>query len=368
MQTLTQRQTTVGKAPVIFQLAKRNVNSSYEGRYFPPSTNIPNEDVVFDPIKGEDRMIRFVVGETSIYVDEQREYEAKQLENALRASQILFDRGTLTVDPRERLLLSYLRATNYNATNPNRKDYKRVIFKEVVAGVEEKVSNEKLFNEAEAIVSINKMPFGELVTYAKVLGVDTNKETEEIKHNMIVIAKRNPTQFLNGMNDRNMKRKYHILNAVDNQIIEVNKLQNSVSWFNGMVIHQARLGEDVVDSFVAFTFAGKEGIMIYDEIKRLLSQKGVKVGEEAKSEPKQEVIAPVKNEFQDSPTPKIDSYRKDFATMLKDLNEKGLCEKSGSWFKFNFEYNGATYKVQGANMFKIDLSNAELANIIEQLL
>ena len=59
----------------------------------------------------------------------------------------------------------------------------------------------------DAVQSALKMPLNELVGYAKVLGVNTNKSVDEIRWDMKVQAEKNPKAFLAGMNDPRTEMK-----------------------------------------------------------------------------------------------------------------------------------------------------------------
>jgi hypothetical protein len=59
------------KKPTIFRLTKMNPNPATEGRYYPINFRIPSVDEIYDEETGTNRKIRYVIGEQSIFEDEQ---------------------------------------------------------------------------------------------------------------------------------------------------------------------------------------------------------------------------------------------------------------------------------------------------------
>ena len=98
----------------IFNLVKRNPQGGY-----PATADIPEEDEVYmewtDKKSGEEksglRHIRFAIGESSIYVDEQ---SAKA---ETRRGKIKFTDGLLTVNEMEKTKIEFLEVCNYNKSN-----------------------------------------------------------------------------------------------------------------------------------------------------------------------------------------------------------------------------------------------------------
>tara|TARA_R100000541_G_scaffold59249_2_gene72501 strand:- start:476 stop:1567 length:1092 start_codon:yes stop_codon:yes gene_type:complete len=98
----------------IFNLVKRNPQGGY-----PATADIPEEDEVYmewtDKKSGEEksglRHIRFAIGESSIYVDEQSD------KAETRRGKIKFTDGLLTVNEMEKTKIEFLEVCNYNKSN-----------------------------------------------------------------------------------------------------------------------------------------------------------------------------------------------------------------------------------------------------------
>jgi len=112
------------------------------------------------------------------------------------------------------------------------------------------------------------MPLNELVGYAKVLGVNTNKSVDEIRWDMKIQAEKNPKAFLSGMNDPRTEMKQLLLMAEESGIISMKK--TGVTWVSsGNTICVPAIGVKPIERMVDFCSEG-EGEQIYAEIERRL--------------------------------------------------------------------------------------------------
>lgn len=357
---------------VLFEIIQ-SATSSYDKSTPPGTSIIPNDDEIYDRTTGKTRHIRYLKGETSIYVDEQRERDKEELQQALFASMIEFRQGVLIVSPMEALLMQYLRMTNRNSENPNRNPDRPAFFREVKPGVKEQKNLATEFDSSEAVYAVKNMKATDLTTYAKVLGINTDREIEEIKWDMVILAKKNPTTFLNGLKDKNLKRKYFVLEAIDRRILDRNQAAGNISWFNGSVIFQARLGTEVTDEFVQYTFASKDGEMVYTEIKNRLAPYILTDDEPVKKEEKKDTPPPAENnDFVASKTPKVDSYKGDYKKLIADLVAKEKAKRLGTaWVEFPFklnEWDVKNFKCQGDRALAIEIKNPIIADNIEKLI
>ena len=246
--------------PSIYQLLKSRKDRNGKTQ-FPIVYMIKSEDVIFDAVTGENRKIRYVAGETSIYADEQSE-------NAKMRDPISFTNGFLFVDHTNPTLKKYLDACNANADNPNRMKGKVPSFRLKDQSRDAKKDIEKVTNVMDAVQAALKMPLNELVGYAKVLGVNTNKSVDEIRWDMKIQAEKNPTAFLAGMNDPRTEMKQLLLMAEESGIISMKK--TGVTWVSsGNTICVPAIGVKPIERMVDFCSEG-EGEQIYAEIERRL--------------------------------------------------------------------------------------------------
>jgi len=228
---------------------------------YPVVSLLKAEDIIFDPETGENKKIRYVPGEASIFSDEQSD-EAKMREP------IAFTNGFLFVEHTNPTLKKYLDTCNANGSNPHRVKSKSIMFniKDDEKSAQDKIS--KVADVMDAVQSALKMPLNELVGYAKVLGVNTNKSVDEIRWDMKVQAEKNPKAFLAGMNDPRTEMKQLLLMAEESGIISMKK--TGVTWVSsGNTICVPAIGVKPIERMVDFCSEG-EGEQIYSEIERRL--------------------------------------------------------------------------------------------------
>ncbi len=241
---------------MISKAKKRNGQPQY-----PVVSLLKAEDIIFDPEKGENRKIRYVPGETSIFADEQPE-------GVRMREPISFNNGFLFVDHTNPTLKKYLDTCNANGSNPHRIKSKSILFKQQD---EEKSAQDKIAQVADvmdAVQSALKMPLNELIGYAKVLGVKTDKSVDEIRWDMKVQAEKNPKAFLAGMNDPRTEMKQLLLMAQESGVIKMDK--KAITWVSsGNTICVPAIGVKPIERMVDYCSEG-EGEQIYAEIERRL--------------------------------------------------------------------------------------------------
>ena len=269
------------RKPTIFQLTKINPNPATEGRYYPISYRIPSVDEIFDEETGTNRKIRYVIGEQSIFEDEQT------TKNPV-IGDIVFVNGQLIVPYQKPVLRDFLFASNYNKSNENRIPSMKQIFETLDFEKEAKEDLESLELEFQAIEMAMNIEPQEMVALCKVLGINTDRSMYEIKHDFMRFVKNNPFDFIESLNDPRIERKQVIVEALDNKIISSNTTKRTIDWGgkNGQTISIVPIGVDPIDSFVEFTFE-KDGEEVYRRVVSML---------EAKLKPKKQTAKKAKAE------------------------------------------------------------------------
>ena len=239
----------------VFVLNHINQNPSYQtgrgaGVHYPPSYRMLLEDQVFDPLTGITRVIRFIPGEKSIWKDEQTPDDKIPKKN----SHLEFINGDKRVDGHQTQLVQYLMTTNKNGNNPNRDKSVKAAFYTVdpSQGLKTSMDQDKLLSDATHFCYNGN--WDEVAAYASVLGIPSGLDVSEVRYSLVLKAKLDPKKFLDGLNSRNMKRKYFIMEAVKAGVIVRNTSNNTISWKDGGVITQAPLGKDLIDDFVDASF------------------------------------------------------------------------------------------------------------------
>lgn len=215
------------------------------------------------------RTIRYIPGETSIYLDEQ----TSDRDVPKKKYSVEFLAGHKTVSGDEPLLLEWMMKSNFNDTNPNRRKDVKPLFELIdTAKIIDKVM-ENSKNESDALSFAFTGDWDEVLGYARVLGVNLNQSPQEVRYHLSQIAKRTPNnpdgpeKFLAGKNNPVNKKKYNVLKAIDSGYLVINHANNSISWGNNLLdpLYTAAMGKDVVDGFVNL-LATDTGKLIYDAI------------------------------------------------------------------------------------------------------
>ena len=228
---------------------------------YPVVSLLKAEDIIFDPTTGENKKIRYVPGEASIFAEDQPE-------GVKMREPITFNNGFLFVEHTNPTLKLYLDTCNANGSNPHRIKSKSILFnvKDDEKNAKDKIS--QVADVMDAVQAALKMPLNELVGYAKVLGVNTNKSVDEIRWDMKIQAEKNPKGFLAGLNDPRTEMKQLLLMAEESGIISMTK--SAVTWVSsGNTICVPAIGVKPIERMVDFCSEG-EGEQIYAEIERRL--------------------------------------------------------------------------------------------------
>jgi hypothetical protein len=314
-----------------------NPNPKKKGRYYPNSEIIPPVDEVY--VRWEDengvtqegrRLIRYVPGERSIFADEQSE----QANDKRRWGRIKLRDGAIVVGAKEITLLQFLRTSDMCGTKENRDESKNILYRENVPGkaAREYLEDEK--SEVERLYKVHNMNRDELVAYAMVLGVRyEDKLTEDLKADILVMAKRNPAQFDAVKTTKNNKVMYQLQKAIDYGVINVGT--DSVFWKSGKEIVTAPLSEEPLNFLAKYISETEDGQVIYDEIMRIINPEVGDTVEDA-----EKVYEEVEMSAKDLLQAGIDS---------------GIITKTGKWYSekdsvkgdphYNFAY-GATAAIK----------------------
>lgn len=258
-------------------------------------TGIKSEDIINDPRKevydpktqkyiknnnfGKQTKIRLAEGEPSIFVDEQSDGD-------IRLVRLGFTSGHLMVDlDQEPAKAEFLRVTNVNkeqawedkdgniipvVRRPNR----RVVFFELNKKKLAKDEVDRDIMLADAITKIKSFGRTELIKYGRVLGIDTDidRDTEELRRDMIMDAKYSPDDFFDLIEDESyVDAQDAIYTGVENGII-LSHNDGSFQWYNAGIIYKPSKGEDPIESFTDFLVHTEDGKAVYRKLMSLIGR------------------------------------------------------------------------------------------------
>ena len=253
------------KKPSIYQLIHNGGKDKRGRTIYPVVYMIKAEDIIYDSKKDINRKIRYIPGESSIFEDEQKK-------DAKVKSPITFNSGLLFVDRTNPSLKKYLDLCNLNQSNLDRDKSTRPAFKLLTPEVDAQKKLERSMAELDAVKVALEMPLDKMIGYAKVLGINVNKSTDEIRYDMKVRAEKDPKAFIEGMDDPMTELKETLMRACQYNIISIGN--SKVNWIQGdqrPIITHVPLGVKGIDHMAQYCMS-KKGEGTLDHIKLMLSK------------------------------------------------------------------------------------------------
>jgi len=197
---------------------------------------------IFDKETGNVREMRYCPNEPSIWRDEQSDNAKKQA--------VVFRNGSLVVPKEKPNLMAYLDLHPANQANggnafklvDNKKDAEQNLARE--------------FSVSEAIIAVRDKSIDELLPVAIYFGMDINRETSELRFDLLQKAKRDPEEFLSAFNSPIVKVRATVSQAASYQIISLK--EDGAYWFdsNKMIVANPA-GHDADDTLSRFLMTEK---------------------------------------------------------------------------------------------------------------
>lgn len=247
--------------PVVFRLLKRAEKPSTQGRHYPLSFRLPSIDQIYDEKAGKARVIRYAIGEQSVFQDEQK--NEKPI-----IGDVIFSNGSIIVNKRETLLLDYLKSSNYYQSNTNRMPGITPLYDIVDNSINAESTVNDIELEHTAVDTALKMTPQQLVAYCEANRIDSNRSIYELKHDVLALAKREPLKFLETASNPATDMTQIIKDAVKFKIIYMNKTKREFGFLNGKdkeFIVAVPQGQDMIEFFVEYCMTD-EGAEAYEVI------------------------------------------------------------------------------------------------------
>lgn len=211
---------------------------------------IRTEVTIFDKEMNRVRQIRYCPNEPSIYIEEQSEHA--------RREHVIFREKMLFVPADKPNLLEFLFVHPDNKANGGK------LFEMIDKSRSAEEELEREFTQFEAIAMVRDKDISELLPVAMFLGINTNRKSAEIRRDLLMDAKKNPTRFVELFDNPQVKCKSAVLQAIDFQIL--NKKADGMYWFDtNRLIVTAAAGLDPVDVMTRFCLTEK-GAPVYDRL------------------------------------------------------------------------------------------------------
>lgn len=200
------------------------------------------------------REIRYCPSENSIFRDEQSDLSVRK--------SIVFNEGRIFVRPDQPNLRKYLDAHPGNKVNGGKMFY---------LVDQKKNSKEKLDKEfvmAEAINMIRTKDLNELLSVAVSYGINIDRAVDEIKHDLMIAAKKSPQKFIEAFDSPTVKMKTKLTLAKKYQIIKFDK--EGMKWYDSnKLIVSVPVGKDPIEVGVRYLLT-EAATSVVEEIDRQL--------------------------------------------------------------------------------------------------
>lgn len=238
-QVVEPQKTSVKKKPVVKRKEIVNENKEYEisnggGIVF----MLPQKGVtVYDKELDTVREIRYCPNEPSVWADEQGAKSLKQ--------SVIFRDGKIFVPKDKPNLRKFLDLHPMNVANGGS------VFKEVDKRKDASDQLEREFLLNDAVSKVRDSDLNELLPVAMFFKVNINTPVNEIRYNLLNIAKKKPSEFLQSFDSPQVMARSVVTQAQSYQIINVKN--DGVYWFDSnSLIVSVPVGQDPIDVMVRF--------------------------------------------------------------------------------------------------------------------
>lgn len=205
----------------------------------------------FDPESKEQKELRYATNMNTPFIEEQK--------GEATLGHIMFLNGTLTV-PKEKQNLQKLLSLYHPMLNKKYREFSAV----------QKATNELdiLELQVEAMTAAMGMDIDQAEAIIRVeVGSKASKMTsKEIKRDLLLFARNNPSLFIELANDENVQLRNFAIKACEANIIKLSQDQRDFKWAsNGKKLMTVPFDENPYSAMAAF-FKTDEGIEIYQSI------------------------------------------------------------------------------------------------------
>ena len=286
--------------------------------FYPPTVTIPGACEVFDPETNQQRTAVYMPGQNTIWADE---ITSLKNEKRIEGKSILIKNGVISVSARESNKLKYLEVAGYNEANSETRINSAVLYRELDV---EKLA-EKSFEDSRKLDNarhfVNNNDIKEVRAYGLALAKNNSDykaiqgmSEYEVRVYMRGLAEKNPSLFIDGMQQESLKNKVRIIHAIYSDVLVLNESERTLSWKNGSTFITAPSGLDVVVYFAEMAIDNPKYKEAFETMTTLMKKD---------SEPKSEKV--------EQQEPK--SIQE---TLIDNLLEKEVvtCSGNNTWFKY----------------------------------
>ena len=207
---------------------------------------------VFDKDQNGIRELRYCPNEPSVWRDEQSD-------SAVRKS-VVFQEGRIFVRPDQPNLGEFM------DLHPGNKANGGSLFELVNKEKKAEIHVDTEFLLADAVTMVRDKELDELLSVAVAAGINVDRPVAEIKHDLLIFAKKSPQKFIDSFNNPVVEMKTKLKMADKYQIIKMSP--TGVNWFDsGKLIVSVPAGQDPLDVFVRYCLT-ESAVSVVEEIER----------------------------------------------------------------------------------------------------
>lgn len=214
-----------------------------------------SEVMHYDKTKKQQVALRYCPNEPSIYRDDQNE-------NSLKGG-IVFRQGRLFVNEKDQNLKNFL------DLHPDNKENGGDVFYKVDHAAVAKEELKEDFLYADAVNLIRSKPIDEIMSVATAFAINTDRMVDEVRHDLLVFAKKNPKSFIEAFDNPVIETKAKVKKAMKYNLIS-HKGGHIVWTDTNKHIIAVPEGKDPADIFVRYCMT-ETGSVVLDEIERQLT-------------------------------------------------------------------------------------------------
>ena len=208
----------------------------------------------FDESQGINRALRYAVNQKSCFEDEQ--------DGNVVVTPIIFEDGLLRVPKNNPVLQQFL---HYHPLNGKK-------FEEVVVEKDAQKDLDVMTMQVDALVEAKSLSLEQMENIARVLfNTDISKlSSAELKRDILVFAKNNPTVFLNAINDPELKLLSTVQKFFDNKVLSFRNKKRDVHYNlegNKKRLVAIPFGENPIE-FLASWFKSDDGLDVLDFLEK----------------------------------------------------------------------------------------------------
>ena len=249
------KKVTPPSRPKIKRQEKTNEIREYKLSQKSGATFLMQQKNVMTMEDGGLKEIRYCPNEPSIYREEQNDSSVRKA--------IIFTEGRLFVRPDQPNLAAYLDAHPDNKQNGGNRFY----LVDEKKDAQEKL--EKEFETHDAVGLVRTKELDELLSVAISYGMNIDRPVSEIKHDLMIVAKKNPKKFIMSFDNPVVDMKTKVTQAIKYQVIKIDN--KGAYWYDtGKLIVSVPEGKDSKDVLTRYCLT-ESGAALVAEIDRQLS-------------------------------------------------------------------------------------------------